>query len=393
MPTADSAASDRQREQDQRSRRAGRATSRRRTARRSRRRTGRSRSPRRRSSTIATPIGGQPRRARPTRAGKPPRSPSRPRRPRPRPTPSPRTGSAGRRRAAAAGSASGQRSRRRGRQPRPRAASSVAARIGAVRRRAGLVARGSSAPMAAASSPMPPARPALVLGAVLAGIGVFLRVDRPVRAARGAVPRAAGPVRLERLVLGRVVRRRAGRRLVRRPLPAARPGGAARRRRPAAPARRGRGRRPAPRIGPRRVARARSGSARHGSRGVGPGAVAGRAAGPARSRDADQRLVRGLDREESGKGLLPGGVGVVGLGQAAVGAPDVVGRGAGRQAERAVRVGLVRHDRKCGAGRPRRRSDRRRAQPRPSSSPSGARSKLGIASAPSRPCGSWIAGR
>ena len=78
-----------------------------------------------------------------------------------------------------------------------------------------------------------PARPALVLRPVLARVGVLLRVDRPVGAARGAVPGPAGPVGLERLLLGGVVRGRAERRLLARAtcalpgaVPSAPPGGA-----------------------------------------------------------------------------------------------------------------------------------------------------------------------
>ena len=55
--------------------------------------------------------------------------------------------------------------------------------------------------------------PSEVFGAMLAGIGIFLGVDRPVRAARGAVPGGTAPARLERLVLGPVIGGRANRRL------------------------------------------------------------------------------------------------------------------------------------------------------------------------------------
>ena len=61
-----------------------------------------------------------------------------------------------------------------------------------------------------------PARPAsacLVLRSVLARVGVFLRVERPVRAARRAVPAGAAPVGLERAV-DAVVRGRAEGRLL-----------------------------------------------------------------------------------------------------------------------------------------------------------------------------------
>ena len=54
----------------------------------------------------------------------------------------------------------------------------------------------------------------LVLRPVLARVGVFLRVERPVRAARRAVPARAAPVGLERTGIGAVVRRRPERRLV-----------------------------------------------------------------------------------------------------------------------------------------------------------------------------------
>ena len=57
--------------------------------------------------------------------------------------------------------------------------------------------------------------PCLVLRAVLARIGVFLRVQRPVRAAGGAVPVGTAPVGLERAGIGPVVGGRPERRLVR----------------------------------------------------------------------------------------------------------------------------------------------------------------------------------
>ena len=53
------------------------------------------------------------------------------------------------------------------------------------------------------------ARPRLVLRSVLARVGVLLRVERPVGARGRAVPRRAAPVRLERLRIGTVVRGRA----------------------------------------------------------------------------------------------------------------------------------------------------------------------------------------
>ncbi len=55
--------------------------------------------------------------------------------------------------------------------------------------------------------------PRLVLGAVLARIGILARVDRPVRPRRRAVPGAALPLRVERRVGGLVVGRRARGRL------------------------------------------------------------------------------------------------------------------------------------------------------------------------------------
>ena len=71
----------------------------------------------------------------------------------------------------------------------------VASASGAVRVRAG----------AAAACPGRAPGPCLVLRSVLARVGVFLRVERPVRAAGRAVPAGAAPVGLERVGVGAVV--------------------------------------------------------------------------------------------------------------------------------------------------------------------------------------------
>ena len=61
------------------------------------------------------------------------------------------------------------------------------------------------------------AGPGLVLGTMLARVRVFLRVDRPVRAARRPVPRRAAPTRLEWFLVGAFVGGRPGPRLRRPP--------------------------------------------------------------------------------------------------------------------------------------------------------------------------------
>ncbi len=83
------------------------------------------------------------------------------------------------------------------------------------------------------------AGPRLVLGPVLARVGVLLRVDGPVRAARRPIPAAALPARLEGIVGGLVIRRRGEGRLASRPGASAGPRAATRARtRLTAPARR-----------------------------------------------------------------------------------------------------------------------------------------------------------
>ncbi len=86
----------------------------------------------------------------------------------------------------------------------------------------GFRARGLGRVRGAAGWPRPcrAAGTCLVLGPVLAGIGIFLRVERPVRAARGAVPAGAAPIGLERPVHA-VVRGGAEGRLLRRTVGAA----------------------------------------------------------------------------------------------------------------------------------------------------------------------------
>ena len=123
--------------------------------------------------------------------------------------------------------------------------------------------------------------------------------------------------------------------------PAARPAVSRRRR-----ARRRPGRRPVrdPRVRSpyaRRVASVRSGSAADGRRGAPTGAAGRRPAG----RATDDLLVGGLDRQEPRQRRLAAGVGVIGLGQPAVGALDLVERGAARQPEDVVRIGVERHRR------------------------------------------------
>ena len=57
----------------------------------------------------------------------------------------------------------------------------------------------------AALRPGGPPCAGLVFRAVLAGVGVLLRIDRPVRPARRAVPARAAPIRLERPAIGAVI--------------------------------------------------------------------------------------------------------------------------------------------------------------------------------------------
>ena len=75
--------------------------------------------------------------------------------------------------------------------------------------------RGAGAGAARLARPRRPTRAGLVLRSVLARVGVFLRVDGPVRPARRPVPARAAPVGLERLGIGPVVRGGAERGLVR----------------------------------------------------------------------------------------------------------------------------------------------------------------------------------
>ncbi len=222
-----------------------------------------------------------------------------------------------------------------------------------------------------------PAGPGEVLRAVLAGVGVLARVDRPERAGARAVPRPAVPLGIERQ-LGRLVvaggaRGRAARTMLAVGALATGPGagsgprvalagrgaavrgvgalrigagagrrraapGSARRRRPAAPRPLGApriARRPCP-VGVRAprllrpVARAAPGLRRRARRPEPPLAV-------------DEPLVRRLDREEPGQGAFAGRVGVVLLDEPPVGGLDLVqGRGR-RDPQRAVRVSLERH--------------------------------------------------
>ena len=313
--------------------------------------------------------------------------------------------------------------------------------------------------------------PCLVLRSVLARVRVFLRVERPVRAARRPVPAGAAPVGLERPI-GAVIRGRSERGLVALrparpagvrvrgrspsgPEPSPRPGvgasvpasalasrlrpsrlpcGATRSgpapvcRGPSAPAL------PAPSAVP--PGRARAGRRRlqlgpaacaRASRSVGPErrhrpsrrrrrtprppairptrrvapvrvglpGSSRRAGGPTATRPgrrAGQELLVGrLDGEEPGQRRLAGRVGMVDLGQSAVGALDLVERRTRRQLEHAVRIGIESHRRRsvhsAVSGPAAAGSDQ------PMSSPTGASSNSGTVSAPRRPCGSRITGR
>ena len=190
----------------------------------------------------------------------------------------------------------------------------------------------------------------------------------------------------------------------RRPVPPSR--GSSRLRRPlrSGPAARagrplGRGRAPPPAVAPpggatrgrppyaRRVASLRSGSASQARRGP-PGARRPRAPGVRRS----ELLVGRLDGEEPRDVLLARRVRVMDLGQPAVGALDLVDRGA-RVAARACGTDRGRWP-SCGPdGRTAVACPASAGSDQPMSSPTGASSKSAMVSAPSRPCGSWIAGR
>ncbi len=187
-----------------------------------------------------------------------------------------------------------------------------------------------------------PASARLVLGTVLARVRVLLRVDGPVGPAGGPVPAGAAPVGLELARVGPVVGRRAERGLALRSRSghagcagalgragavgrAARPGGpGAGARAGAAGTRRGAGAGWTGAPGPPAVgAMRRIGTGRIRRRGPGR-----RARDRLRRPVAGQLVVRGLDREEPRERLLAGGVGMVLLGQLAVGALDLVEAGA-----------------------------------------------------------------
>ncbi len=238
------------------------------------------------------------------------------------------------------------------------------------------------------ATPRGATRPFLVLGPVLAGIRVLARVHGPVRAGRGPVPCRAIP----RRVVGRrrvVVRRRPERRAVRGPLGAGtstcvtarartarwpRPTGSARIARAAGT------RRPASGAAPGRTARlARSGRAR-GACGTVRGALTvlcppGPRPGPrpaapsrprpawlrrsprrgsrrARRRPADERLVRGLDLQEATERGRPSGIGMIDLGELAVGALDLGDTRPRRNPQHAMRIATDRHDPDCRRERP-----------------------------------------
>ena len=290
-----------------------------------------------------------------------------------------------------------------------------------------------------------PAGTGLVVRPVLAGVGIFLRIDRPVRAARCAVPRGAAPARLERLLVCALVRGRPGRcRLLGRPpvrrsaTTAARAGcrilgagGAARRFRSRGRAAAGLGSGPrwsparsrtgrAPAVRPTRGAGspgicsprlAGIGTGRRVRVGVGRGARSTRRRTRARTPGATrpgQLVIGRLDRQEFRQGGLAGRIGMVELGEAPMGTPDLVLGRTRREAQRSPRIRVRCHRPKNALPRPiasararvvtqlrqsaSTRSGPGRPQPR-ISSPSGARSKSGTASALTRPWGSSSVGR
>ena len=271
-----------------------------------------------------------------------------------------------------------------------------------VRRSSGTRSRGRRSP-----------RPCLVLGSVLARVGVLLRVDRPIRAARRPVPARAAPVGFEWASVGTVVRRRPERRLA---SPATRPGtrgttagkaisGRAASGRPAAdrpwPGRTGSG---------RRLARALTRSARGP---WGRALIVSWAVASARSptvcppggvRALLVRFRRRVEAEPGCGGLLttsrnrrraarrrpgspgsaamppiPAASGWFTLAKAAVGALHLVERRATHQPEDAVWIGFQRHGRDRAVSR--------------SARPPGPSSNSAIASAAARPCGSRVTGR
>ena len=89
---------------------------------------------------------------------------------------------------------------------------------GRSRRRRRLGTAPGSVPSRRPRSCRPPG-PCLVLRSVLARVAYSFGIDRPVRAARRAVPARAAPVGLEGLAIGTVVRRGPEGRLLRRPRP------------------------------------------------------------------------------------------------------------------------------------------------------------------------------
>ena len=96
----------------------------------------------------------------------------------------------------------------RGRRPRGRRARRLIAGSGPDRRRS---VRRRQPVLGGTSRDARASRPGEVLGTVLPRVGVLLRVERPVRAAPGAVPGRPLPGRGERLLVGPVVARRADR--------------------------------------------------------------------------------------------------------------------------------------------------------------------------------------
>ena len=105
---------------------------------------------------------------------------------------------------------------------------------------------------------------------------------------------------------------------------------------------------------------------------------------------ADDLVIGRLDGQESWQRGLTRRVRVIRLGELPVGALDVGQGCASRQAERAIGVGIRGHR---TDGRSSGSPGARPGRDQPISSPTGASSNSAIASAPSRPCGSRIAGR
>ncbi len=240
-----------------------------------------------------------------------------------------------------------------------------------------------------------PAGAGLVLGPVLAGIGVLLGVERPVRPGRRSVPRRPAPVGLERFGIRTVVRRRAERRLVRWPV---RPGWPARAGRPFRAGRAVRGRSPSRARSPRRAcppAAAVRAVGRIGAVAVGvPGASRPGRSRRSRPAGARHRVPR------SGR-TRPGSRGI-GAGRPrrrrrdGSPSPAVGRRGAPRRAWRRGKARAFGRDRLRGPwsddGRSGRTTRARARVDQPISSPTGASWNSAIASAPTRPCGSRIVG-